>query len=189
MEIKLSILIATTSARREKIKPLLATLQHQVFHKGKYNVVEVLVNNNETDCIGKKRNDLLQLAKGKFVSFIDSDDMISPNYVLKILTLIDCYPTLDCIGINGVITTNGADERKWYISKEYGHWFQRGNEYFRTPNHISPIRRELALIAGFPEVKFAEDAEFSRRVLHLLKHEERITEPMYFYNYRDDNEK
>lgn len=189
MEIALSILIATTSARSEKIKPLLATLQRQIFDKNKDDAVELIINANEADCIGKKRNDLLQLAKGKLVAFIDSDDMISPNYVTKILCIIDCCPDVDCIGINGVITTNGADERKWYISKEYGHWFQRGNEYFRTPNHISPIRRELALIAGFPEVSFAEDAEYSRRVLHLLKHEEQITEPMYYYNYRDDEQK
>ena len=187
--IQLSILIATTSARSEKIKPLLATLQHQVFDHKRDDRVEIIIDANETDCIGKKRNNLLSLAKGKFVVFIDSDDMISRNYVLKILVLIDCYPTLDCIGINGVITTNGQNQRKWFISKEYKRWYEADGVYYRTPNHISPVRRELALIAGFPEVSFAEDAEYSRRLLHLLKHEEIITEPMYYYNYRDDKDK
>ena len=187
--IKLSILIATTSARSEKIKPLLAELQRQIFDRNRDNVVELIINANESDSIGKKRNDLLQMAKGQMVVFIDSDDMISRSYVTKILVIIDCCPNVDCIGINGIITTNGQNKRQWFISKDYGSWYEWDGVYYRTPNHISPIRRELALIAGFPETSFGEDAEYSRRVLHLLKNEEKITEPMYFYNYRDDEHK
>jgi hypothetical protein len=45
------------------------------------------------------------------------------------------------------------------------------------------VRRELALQAGFPEVAFAEDYEYSMRLLPLLKTEVLITEPMYHYDY------
>lgn len=183
---KLSILICTTRARAEKIKPLFVTLEKQIFRRE--SEVEVIIDANETDCVGKKRNNLLKLAKGKMVVFIDSDDMISPNYVTKILTCIDCCDP-DCIGINGTITTNGVNERKWFISKAYSGWYEQAGIYYRTPNHISPIRRELALAAGFPEISFAEDAEFSRRIYFLLKTEVLITEPMYYYNYRDDDQK
>lgn len=188
MEIKLSVLICTTSARSEKIKPLLATLHEQVFVAGYDHEVEIIIDTHETDNVGVKRNRLLKLAKGRLVSFCDSDDMISPHYVYNILQAINLSDP-DCIAINGVITFNGGNERKWYISKEYGSWYQTGLEYFRTPNHISPIRRVLALQAGFPEWSFAEDFEFSRRVFPLLKNECIISEPMYYYNYRDDEYK
>lgn len=132
--------------------------------------------------IGVKRNRLLNLAKGEYIVFVDDDDKISENYISEILQA--CVSGADCIGINGVITTNGGDERKWFISKEYGLWFTGADgNYYRTPNHISPVRRELALQAGFPEISFAEDYEYSMRLLPLLKTESLISIPLYHYDY------
>lgn len=179
----LSILIATTSARNEIIKPLLAELERQMSKKP--GQVELIINDHETDCIGKKRNDLLAQATGSHIAFIDSDDHIAPTYILTILVAIECENT-DCIGINGVITTNGSNRKKWFISKEYGRWYEKGEVYYRTPNHISPVRRELALQAGFPEVTFAEDYEYSMRLLPLLKTECLISTSLYHYDYRND---
>lgn len=95
-----------------------------------------------------------------------------------------CKSGADCIGISGIITTNGHDKRQWHISKEYGKWFTGPDgTYYRTPNHISPVKRELALQAGFPEIPFGEDAEYSRRLLPLLKTEVKIEQNIYHYKY------
>lgn len=177
MEIKLSILIASTLDRQEMTYELLRGLQEQATEQ-----VEILLDYHETNCIGKKRNDLLARASGKYVVFIDSDDHVPSGYVELIIRATQNNP--DCIGINGILTTNGVNEQRWFISKQYGRWYLRGNQYFRTPNHISPVKRELALQAGFPEVKFAEDYEFSMRLLPLLKTEVIIKEPLYHYDYR-----
>lgn len=177
---KLSILVATTSARTAMFTPLKAEIERQMsYHPGQ---VELIVNEHETDCVGKKRNDLLDMATGSHVVFIDSDDAIPPYYVAKILPIIE-HVNPDCIGINGVITFNGGNARKWYISKDYRGWYEENEEYFRTPNHISPVRRELALMVGFPEVSFGEDFSFSKRLHSLLRQEAKIDEPMYFYHY------
>lgn len=145
--------------------------------------VEVIVDDSMEYNIGCKRNKLLQKAKGKWVVFIDDDDVVSEDYVNLIIVATRFNP--DCIGINGIITTNGKNERKWYISKQYKEWFTHNNIYYRTPNHISPIKRELALQAGFPDIKHGEDAEYSRRVLPLLKNEYIIAEPIYHYKYNN----
>src|ERR1051325_10914597 len=100
MAIRLSILICTTSARNEIIKPLLESLNKQLVPE-----VEVLIDTHETDNVGKKRNRLLRQAAGDYVVAIDSDDHVSPNYVQLILAAIKTNP--DCVGINGFITTNG----------------------------------------------------------------------------------
>lgn len=186
MEIKLSILIATTSIRQEIIKPLLAEIERQINkHPDDIGKVELIIDNHETNCIGKKRNNLLQQARGEYVVFIDSDDEIHHNYISTILTEIE-FKAPDCIGINGIITTNGKNSRKWFISKEYGKWFTGPDgTYYRTPNHISPVRRELALQAGFPEIKFAEDHAYSMALLPLLKSECLISTPLYHYKYDD----
>lgn len=177
MKILLSVLIASTLDRQEMTYELLRGLEAQLTDQ-----VEILLDYHETDCIGLKRNNLLSRAKGEYVVFIDSDDHVPHNYIELVLRA--CVQGSDCIGINGTITTNGQNEQKWFISKQYGRWYLRGNQYFRTPNHISPVKRELALQAGFPEVKFAEDYEFSMRLLPLLKTEVIIKEPLYHYDYR-----
>lgn len=197
--VKLSILIATTKAREKSYTPLKSNLIDQsggcnmsfyydeekialYFCKG----VEIISNLHETDNVGKKRNDLLSHAKGDYIVFIDSDDTIAHSYVSEILKAIESGP--DCVGINGIITTNDKDQRQWFISKEYKRWYTgKDGIYYRTPNHISPVRRELALQAGFPEIAHGEDAEYSRRLYPLLHNEVIIETPLYHYKFRNDH--
>ena len=68
----------------------------------------------------------------------------------------------------------------------FGKWFEANNKYYRTPNHISPIRTELCLRAGFPHITIGEDSEFSKRVLPLLKTEAKVDGNIYFYRYTNN---
>jgi glycosyltransferase involved in cell wall biosynthesis len=193
----LSVLIATMPKRSWDMNTLLVSLSSQfasidlpvinkepsLFDNGTpFNPpVEIIIDDSMDYNIGVKRNKLLARAKGDYIVFCDDDDEIYPDYLAKI-----CRATLtkpDCIGISGVISFNGKNRRQWHISKEYGSWYERGNTYYRTPNHISPVRRELALQAGFPEISFGEDAEYSRRLLPLLKTEVIIPGILYHYKY------
>lgn len=178
----LSILIATMHSRRDKFSLLLSFLDYQLQNDNRF-LVEILYDDSLSYNIGVKRNKLLEQATGEYIVFIDDDDEISPNYVSLILEA--CKHGTDCIGINGKITTNGRNERKWFISREYAGWSENNGVYYRTPNHISPVRRELALKAGFPNIAFAEDYEYSMRLIPLLKTEIKIEEPLYHYKYID----
>lgn len=176
--LKLSILIATMPSRQAQFNSLMGNLYKQIeIHPE----VEVVCDSSMQYNIGIKRNNLLEQAKGEYVVFCDDDDLVSPNYISKILTA--CETGADCIGISGFITTNGRNRKEWHISKDYGSWYERGGVYYRTPNHISPVKRELALQAGFPEIAFGEDAEYSRRLLPLLKTETKVEGNIYHYDY------
>lgn len=180
MALKLSILIPTTTSREKVIRGLLRNLNRQI---AKYPTeVELLINGHETDNVGKKRNDLLMQAKGTHCVFIDSDDQVSSDYVKLILKALKSDP--DCVGISGIITTNGKNARQWHISKEYGTWYTKGRVYMRTPNHISPIRTELARKVMFPEISHGEDAVFSRNIHPLLKSEVIIKGNIYHYIFK-----
>lgn len=189
-KIKLSILIATMPSRFECFKSMMVRLliqssAYQTFDKNiLYSFIvpiEIITDDSLEYNIGVKRNKLLQRAKGEYIVYIDDDDTIHPEYINLILEAGKSKP--DCIAINGTMTTNGHNQQQWFISKEYGHWYTENNIHYRTPNHISPVRRELALQAGFPEIAFGEDAEYSRRLLPLLKTETIIKEPLYHYDY------
>lgn len=176
MEIILSILIPCIPSHLVKLAELRQILDLQLVPE-----VEVITDHSISYNIGIKRNKLLALASGKYIVMVDADDLISTDYVKKILEA--CKSDCDCIGISGVITTNGTGERQWHISKDFQMWFERLGVYYRTPNHISPVKRELALAAGFPEVSFAEDYEYSMRLLPMLKTECKIPGILYYYRF------
>lgn len=179
---RLSILVATMPSRIEVFQTLWAELSRQsAIRNYDFCSIEVLFDRSMDYNVGVKRNKLLHRAKGEYIVYIDDDDTIHPEYINLVLEA--CKSKNDCIGINGTMTTNGHSLQQWFISKDYQCWYMVNYIYYRTPNHISPVKRELALQAGFPETSFGEDAEYSRRLLPLLKTETIISEPLYHYDY------
>lgn len=180
----LSILICTLDDRLNEYMKLILELVEQI--KNKIGVVEVLVESDNGEIsTGAKRNLLLQRARGKYVCWVDDDDEISPYYVEEILkgAEMDC----DCMGILGYMTTNGADEIGWELSKDFENdTITRNGKrfYIRKTNHIAPVKRELALLTMFPDISNGEDKDYSDRLNPLLKTEYKITMPdMYHYKY------
>lgn len=186
----LSILICSLHKRFGMLARLLGNLEHQIIESSARDLVEVLVNADGGDkSIGQKRNELLQQAKGQMICFADDDDLLSEYYVYEILKAAKTNP--DAIGINGTIDHGGV-VKKWYISKDLDYCTRtdsEGLEYFdRYTNHLAPVKREIALQIGFPNINFAEDHDYAKR-LHeskLIKTEIIIYEPMY--HYRPSNE-
>lgn len=179
MELKLSILVATMPSRKELLDSLLGILHPQINNR---EAVELIIDYSMDYNIGTKRNKLLEKAEGEYIVYIDDDDHISDNYIELILKVIDEKP--DCIGICGIISTNGGNIKKWFISKQYKKWYEEDNIYYRTPNHISPVKREIAMKAMFPEIHHGEDFEYSMRILPFLIKEIIIEQELYHYDYK-----
>jgi hypothetical protein len=184
-EIILSILIPTMHNRFGMLGRLLGNLEYQIIQSEAMDIVEVLVNaDGGQKSIGLKRNELLKQSKGRMVCFVDDDDLVSGYYVSEILKAAKSDP--DAIGINGTIDYNGG-VKKWFISKDLDYCTRidaKGNEYFdRYTNHLAPVKRRIAIQIGFPEINFAEDYDYAKR-LHdadLIKTEIIIDKPMYHY--------
>lgn len=135
---------------------------------------------------GQRRQDLLLKSKGKYIVFIDSDDWVYEYYIDEMLQA--CNSDADCFAINGIMTTDGQHETKWYLSKDYkNHDAREGNKmvYYRHTNHITAVKREIALDAGFPDKSNAEDKHYSDRL--VLKTEYKIEKPMYWYRFSKFN--
>ena len=148
----ISILICNIPSRKVMFESLLSEIQKQIFVSKYKSKVEIWHDDSLDVTTGKKRNLLLEKAHGKFSVFIDDDDLISEDYVVKILSCIEDNPNADCIGIKGQIITNGTHIKEWEISKDFGRWYEDDKKYYRTPNHISPIRTEHCLKTMFPNI-------------------------------------
>jgi len=177
MNKKLSILICSLASRADKLQRLMNVLQPQI-----NDSVELLVKTDNGEMpIGKKRNLLLEEASGAYIAFVDDDDLVSEDYVKKILEALESNP--DCCGIQGIITFQGQGPRMFIHSLKYKEWFEQNNIYYRCPNHLNPVKREIALQVKFPETNFGEDKDYSTRLFPLLKEERFISGVVYHYLY------
>lgn len=181
----LSILICSLASRNALLDVLMAHLRKQIGDRTD-QVELIAVSDNKEKTTGYKRQQLLELAKGEYVVFIDDDDWVYDYYVDEMLKA--CESGADCFAINGIMTTDGQHEVKWYLSKDFKNEDGRENGktiYLRHTNHITAVKRTIALTAGFPDKSNAEDKYYSDRL--VLKTQHVIERPMYWYRFSTQN--
>lgn len=129
----------------------------------------------ENGGVSKARNTALDIAVGKYIAFIDSDDEIAENYISTILYKIDkedfdyCYLSWKTLpgGWNCDVKLNNINDE-----------FPRFN--LCCWNRI--YRFDLVKDVRFPENKLiAEDADYIRQCEDLCKKKSFISDYMYFY--------
>lgn len=181
------MLIPTLESRRADFEALLRELRRQIAEAGLESEVEVLsLCDNGRQPTGAKRNALLRRASGDFVAFVDDDDWISPDYVVRICDAIRRRPDLDCIGITGVITFRGGHPRRFIHSIRFSDYSSAGGVYTRPPYHLNPMRRSIAAAYPFREVYYSEDIDWALRIRgdQRLTSEEFIDSVLYYYRSR-----
>jgi glycosyltransferase involved in cell wall biosynthesis len=182
---KLSILVPTMPSRAHYLKRLKRSLKDQVNPD-----VELLIFEGDPgQSIGSKRNALLDMAKGDYVAFVDDDDIVAHHYVSSVLKAIESNP--DVVGIHLLHYEDYALRGLTYHSLRFSKWYDEPNQqhpnlknYYRNPNHINPVKRELALQVKFPEINMGEDKDYSMRLKPLLSSEVYISDPIYAYLFR-----
>lgn len=186
--IKLSILICTVPVpeRVALLRELMNAVNPQLMQ---HSCAEIRIHDaGKSMTTGSKRNELILHSEGEYVVFIDDDDMVPEYYVSEMLSSIESGA--DCIAINGIMTTDGINETPWRISKAYDNISIQENGHtvlLRKTNHITAVRRSIALQAGFPNKSLAEDKYYSDRVAPLCNTEFKIEKPMYHYRYSNKN--
>jgi len=174
---RLSILICSLGVRRNSLERLERILARQPQEN-----IEILVEKDDGEtCVGKKRNLLLDRAHGDYVVYVDDDDLVADDYVSSIIAATENNP--DAVAIEGRLIDGGGGIRRFLHSMTFGSWYERDEVYYRTPNHLNPIRRQIALEARFPEITYGEDHAYSQKVTPLILNEDDrlLGRPSYFY--------
>lgn len=171
----LSILIATQPSRGASFDRLLRMLSAQAADKP----VEIIGDSMDATSTGAKRNRLLDRAVGDYIAFVDDDDLVSDDYVDKVLAA--CAQGPDCCSIGGWVTFDERPRKMFWNSLSFNEWGEDRDKFYRTPNHLNAVKRELALKARFPDLTIGEDHEYSRRLYPYLHSEIEIPGALYYY--------
>jgi glycosyltransferase involved in cell wall biosynthesis len=103
--IKLSILALSIPSRIDIFKPLLNKLLRQIGNREDIEVLSLM--DNKSLHIYEKRNELLRIARGSHIAFLDDDDDISDDYISKLVDAIEKNPNTDVISFNQLCFLDG----------------------------------------------------------------------------------
>ena len=179
--ILLSLLVATFPGRYGMLDKLLDYLNAQIeaYEPG---LVEIVIDDKPAPSLGEKRQRLLDRARGRFMAFVDDDDLVAPDYIRRVVGAIENNPDADCLSLVGIVTTNGNKPERFEHSLKYNKWDTVDGLHVRMPNHLNAIRTSIAREVGFDKVTYTEDHAFSRAIYPRL-HKEASTGPEPLYHY------
>lgn len=133
------ILMCSIPHRDEMLTDLLNELGRQ-YQPG----VNILVCRDNIDLeYGDKCQKLLEAATSEYVSFLDDDDWIEPDFVQVIRRALEQHP--DYVGFNVDFTEDGVKQVPVVHSLQHNGWVDNPEALYRDIVHFNPIRRDLAL--------------------------------------------
>ena len=114
----------------------------------------------ENKGLSAARNQGIELARGEYITFIDSDDYLSPHTLSPQLELLDIHPEVDVLEYP-VCVHHGAEQTHLYLPghgeiTDYAGWLRRkGYRHCYACNKI--YKRHLWEDIRFPEGRLFED--------------------------------
>jgi len=178
---ELSILILTLPTRIDSYSRLIKSLNQQVIENNLIHRVQILtLCDTKEISVGEKRNILLNKSIGRYVCFIDDDDVIATNYLSVIMSALNS--NADVITFCGDYVENEI-RTPFSISMVHRGNYNHTNMFYRLPNHLCPVKREIALSCQFTDKNFGEDSDYAEKINKYLKNEYHIQEKLYFYMY------
>lgn len=146
--------------------------------------IEILgLLDNRRRSIGSKRNSLLQIAQGEYVSFVDDDDVLGDSYIKECYDALMENRGIDLITFNMMRLDPVGNEllcRHRKSSGEEGCFVEDGS-WDGHPTHLMLWRRRLAASFYFPDSSWQEDMHWAKAVLCGVRDRIDIDKVLYTY--------
>ena len=165
----------------------------QICEKYKEDDERIVIINKENGGLSDARNAGIDIAKGKYIAFIDSDDYVSEDYIKYLYSLINEYSAKMSICRVKEVWTNTRNEElqkdekltsKLLNSKEtfYNLLFDKGVEVCAYAKLYS---RELFNNIRFPKGKVYEDTAIMYKIIKNAKQIAYGDKKCYYYVARE----
>lgn len=193
-EIKLTIGIPSIPSRiRMGLEPLLHKLQSQIGQRKDVEVISLL--DNKTMSVGRKRQILFQIARGKYVCQIDDDDGVEPDFIETVLNSIEqsvndppeVISFQQKCDIDGQIMFVECDINETTVSNPIFDHNKNKIIIKRFPWHWCCWRSDIAKSGHFYDSNGIEDSLFATEMKKIVKTELKIEKVLLKYNFKSSN--
>ncbi len=181
----LSILICGTPSRaRDKALPLIEKLEKQSL----FLPVEILyLLDNKKRSVGGKRQALLDVARGRYVAYVDDDDDVADDYIDCLLSVIQAEEwtgkapdvitfdqACDIAGSFGIVRFGLGNPNNDFVT---------GRITLRNAWHVCAWRRDLAQTARFPDMMDGEDWQWAEQLCLKAQTSAHIDKVLHLYRF------
>jgi hypothetical protein len=173
------ILICSILHRTDMLDALLAELERQLVP----GVGVIVFRDNLETVYGEKCQRLLDASTADYISFLDDDDWIAPDFIASIMDALLQEP--DYVGFKVLYTQDGVPQMPVFHTLKYGGWVNNPEALYRDIVHFNPIRRDLA-VQGKWEGGDGADRRWADqlRAIGCVKSEAYIDREMHHYRHR-----
>lgn len=180
MKPSLSVLICSTESRATGCLPdLIGNLRPQLDRHPDVELISII--DNRWISVGQKRNSLIAMANGTYLTFIDDDDAVAIDYVSTVLQGISSGADVICF--NALYSPKGGKKKLVDFSREHSGDSEIADRFLRIPNHLMVWRSDLAKSLLYPDVNFGEDATWAKMALGRIRTEHKINKTLYTYQF------
>ena len=151
--------------------------------------------NKQNGGLSDARNIGIDNAKGQWITFVDSDDVITEDYCFSLINTIN--ESSSDIAIGGVKKAyfEKSDNEKWLIQETDNSydWVSHSDEeimlqyyYRKIPGYVCGVLIKKSIIGDlrFPKGRLFEDAYFMPRLLQRSKKVSCLDKVIYYYRQR-----
>jgi hypothetical protein len=155
-----SILIPTLVERSKKFNHLVTSINEKRQRICPDLKIEFCIScDNREKSVGKKREELLKNAKGKYMSFVDDDDDLTDAYFEDALACIrGDFQVCRLRGQMAQFTFTHS------IDNTLSSPMARDGEFLRPPNHLNIMVTDVANLIPFADAKRGEDLDWTIRL-------------------------
>lgn len=188
-ECLLTLIIPRLAERKASWKHLQMTLAKQQQGLGlPESTVEILTDVSD-EPVARKRQRMFDAARGRYVAFVDDDDMVSEEYLRSLVMTIIHFPAVDVVSFEGKRTEDGAKCQRMHWSLATPQNQRTEKTRYIMANHLCAMRRDLCQEVRFwRETAYGSDQIYWRslHVAKLLQTEVHLPDQLYHYNFRWD---
>ena len=200
--IKFSILILSIPSRLHFLVPLMQKLERQIGDRQDVEIISIM--DNKSFGISEKRNELLKLARGSHLAWIDDDDDVADNYIDRLTETIEKNPNVDVISFNQLCYLEKMEAKVFakmgnpHEEVVFDYASMRYKDTLRPPYHWCVWKTSLAQSEDFrsdvmiPGSDMGEDIDWLARlyprvkssvyldkdVLHIYRYSEKVSESL-----------
>ena len=176
-----SILIPTIPGREDRMQGLIRSIHERRLAICPDLRIEICVSfDNREKSIGVKRQELLEAAKGKYMSFVDDDDELTAAYFEDALETIK--GSYHCCRLRGQMS-------QYTFTHTTAHPLDGpmciGDVFMRPPNHLNVLLSDVGKMMSFKNLSHGEDFDWALQLARsgYLETEYRSDESRIHYIY------